>query len=451
MRIRSTRPAFLFSVVALAAALSLPVKSFADGPTFIRDAEAEHIIRLYATPLFKAAAVAPDSVKIVLVNDSSLNAFVANGKTMFINTGLIDAADTAEQVIGVIAHETGHIAAGHLARLKNNIDNANITSWVATALGILGGLATGDPALGQAVMAGGQQLAVRNLLSYTRINENEADQIALRLLDDTRQSAEGLLNFFEKLGAQEALFVDSRYVDPYVRTHPLTRERIATVRAHVQNSPYTRRQTDPELQELHERMRAKLRAFLNPPARTLRQYPTGDESVPARYARAILHLRQGDRQLGLPLIEGLIQQEPRNPFFHELRGQLLFETGQVRDALPSLERSVDLAPHEPLLRILFAHALVEAGRPDTFKKALQNLNAALVKDRNIAFAWRLAAKAYYSLGDDGLAAYADAELNLLTGDKARAAASARRASELLEKNSPPWVEAQYILRKTEED
>ena len=441
----------LFATIIIVGIISIPFReTVAQSLNVIRDAEAEYVIRLYSTPLFKAAGIPPDAVQILLVNDRTLNAFVSPGLYMVLHSGLLNAADTAEQIIGVIAHEAGHIAAGHLIRLQDNLEEARIVTLASMALGLIAGALTQRGDVASAVIAGGSSTAQRGLFSHTRANENEADQIGLRLLTETNQSAQGLLQFFAKLGYQEALTVDSAYVDPYVRTHPLSRERRATVRDFVERSPLSKRKPDRKLNQLLKRVQAKLRAFMDPPARVRRRYPITDVSIPAQYARAILHLRQGDRAAGIPAIDKLIRQEPKNPFFHELRGQLLFETGQINDALPSLERAVTLAPREPLLRILYAHALVEAGTKLGYKKALLILNPALRKHRELSFGWRLAAQAYYHLGEEGMAAYADAEYNFRTEDLERAEISAGRALEKIEQETPRWYEAQLLMKKIQQ-
>ena len=273
----------------LSLALASPAPSWAQQQQqtieLIRDTEIENTIRAYSTPIFLAAGLDPSAVRIYLVNDKQINAFVAGGQNLFINTGLILQSRDAGQVIGVIAHEAGHIAGGHLARVHDALANATAEMILAMVLGAAAAAASGNPAVGGAVMSGGQNIGVRNLLAYTRTQEASADAAAMRFLDSTQQSAKGLLSFFDTLNQQEALTTARQ--DPYLRTHPLTQERIAALSDFVAHSPYSNTPVKPEFEEEHRRMLAKLRAFTDNPTMTLRRYPETDRSVEGRYARAI--------------------------------------------------------------------------------------------------------------------------------------------------------------------
>ena len=248
--------------------------------SFIRDAEIEDTIRLFGAPLFAVAGLEPSAVRVYLVKDPSLNAFVAGGQKIFINTGLLIASDNANQVIGVIAHETGHITGGHLARSQDALRDASAQSILAFVLGAAAAVA-GQAGAGQAIIAGGTQLAQRSFLKYSRVQESSADQAALSMLEQTGQSAKGMLVFFDKLGDQEALLTASQ--DPYVRTHPLTRDRVDTIRAHVARSANSNVAERPVFVERHSRMRAKLIAFLRSPVTTFRKYPAKDNSLSGRF------------------------------------------------------------------------------------------------------------------------------------------------------------------------
>lgn len=408
----------------------------------IRDAEIEHTIRNYTTPLFNAAGLDPDSIKIYLLNDRALNAFVAGGQNIFITTGLLMRAESANQIIGVLAHETGHIAGGHLARMSDEMRHLTNEALAAQLLGLLIAAGSGNAGAGIAVGMGGVHIAERSFLSYSRTQESSADQAALNFLTRSRQSAKGLSEFFDILGDQEALVVGRQ--DPYVRTHPMTRDRAAFVANFVAHSPLANTPEPPLFNEEYRRLHAKLFGFIEPLDRVLKQYKTEDSSLYSRYARAIAYYRVSQLDKALPLVDSLIGDEPNNPFFYELKGQMLFENGRVKEALAPYERMVHLAPAEPLLRTSLAHVQIELGDAQLVKPALTNLRAALQIDNSNPITWRLAATAYGRDNQMGMSALSSAEYNLRTGRLNDARGQAQRAERLLPRGSPGWLRAQDI-------
>lgn len=426
------------------ATLLSPLAAAADRIGFIRDAEVENTIRAYATPLFQSAGLSPSAIRIHLVKDPSLNAFVAGGLRLFFNTGLLMRTENAGQVIGVIAHETGHITGGHLARLDEAMANATAESIVAMVLGAVAA-ASGAGAAGAGVMMGGASMAQRAMLGYTRAQEQAADQAGVKLLDATQQSARGLLEFMDILGEQE-LLVASRQ-DPYVRTHPLTRDRVSFLRHHVDGSTWSNAATPPEFAEMHRRMRGKLFGFLETPGRTLQRYREDDKSLEARYARAIAYYRMPQLDKALPLIDELIAERPRDPYFHELKGQVLFENGRAQEALGPYREAVRLLPNSELLRQSLAQVEIETGDPSLLEDAQEHLQFVLRVDRDDRFAWRLLAIAYGRAGNEGMASLAQAEEALLGGRVPEAVFHAGQAERLLKRNGPAWLQAQDIKER----
>lgn len=418
-----------------------------DKQTLIRDAEIENTIRAFATPLFQASGIAPDSVRLHILNDKSLNAFVANGLNMYIHTGLLLKTENANQLIGVIAHETGHIAGGHLVSLRDELANAQTEALLAAALGAAAAIATGRGDVGGAIAMGGQNMAMRNLFAFTRTQEQSADQAAMRMLDATGQSAKGMVDFFNILGDQELL--SSAQQDPYVRTHPLTRDRIEFVRHHVEGAPVPSTQSNPAFDAMHKRIRAKLFAFIEPAVRTLTRYKEGDKSVEARYARSVAFHRKADLKQALPLIEGLIAEQPNDPYFAELKGQMLFENGRLKEAAEAYRRAVKLLPDNALLRTSLAQVLVELDDPKLEREAVGNLDAALQREPESSFAWRLLSITYGRANNMGMASYAMAEHAMLTGNPEEAAYHAGRSLTLLPKGSPVTLRAQDIQASAE--
>ncbi len=184
----------------------------------------------FTTPILEAAGLGAGSVRIYIVNDKQLNAFVAGGMNLFLNTGLLMRTETPDQLIGVIAHEVGHIAGGHLSRVNEPQSKAAAEAILAAVLGAATA-AVGAPGLGTAIIAGGMQYAQAGLMRFSRGQEQSADQAALTYLDRTGVSAQGLAQFFQILESQNVLAVSS--ASPWLTSHPLTRDRIDFIESHV--------------------------------------------------------------------------------------------------------------------------------------------------------------------------------------------------------------------------
>mgnify|MGYP006285455943 FL=1 len=371
----------------------------------IRDAEIEATIGDLAAPVFSAGGVNPSSVSIYLVGDDRLNAFVAGGQNLFLFTGLLMRAATPEQLAGVIAHETGHIAGGHLVRLADAQKNASVEALLSTLLGAAAA-AAGAPQVGGAIIAGGATMAQQSFLSFSRSQEQSADQAAVGYLDRTGIGAAGLLEFFEILD-QQRLLTGAR-VSPYLQTHPLTRDRISFVERHVERSG-AGSDIGPDMRERHARMVAKLEGFLERPSRVLESY-AGREDVAGRYARAIATYRLNDVEGALRQVETLLAEEPQNPYFHELKGQILFESGRVDEAVAPYATAARLAPEAAPIRLGHGRALLQAGRAEA---AIAPLEFVVRAEPRNAFAWRTLGIAHGRAGDLASSNLALAEAALL--------------------------------------
>jgi len=428
--------------VAVALALLPGTSALAQERRMIRDAEIENIIRDYATPLFQAAGLNPRAVNVYLIEDDSLNAFVAGGQNLFIHTGLLMASEDPLQVIGVIAHETGHISGGHIASRIGELKSASAQVLATYVLGLGAAIATGQPALATAIISGGQDIALKGLLSYSRNQEQAADQAAIRYLNATQQSPRGMLDFMRKLGGQEVFLTTSQ--DPYLRTHPLTQERITFLENQTQQSRYADAPARPQFIAEHKRMRAKLVGFLRPIHRVYQEYPESDDSAESRYARAIAEFRRPDLKKALPLVDSLIAEQPGDPYYQELRGQILFENGRIAEALPSYQTAVRLLPDSAQLALALARVQVELDDPQYNEDALKNLRLALDQEPDNASAWRLSAIVYGRMGNEGMTALSLAEAALARRDLAEARQHALRAEDLLPAGSPGWLRAQDV-------
>ena len=410
--------------------------------SLIRDSEIENTIRQFAAPVFKAADVDPSAVRIHLVQDNTLNAFVAGGQRLFINTGLITQANSASQIIGVIAHETGHIAGGHLAKFNEVLGNSTAITILSIILGATA-IAAGRGDVGGVVIGAGQGIAQREFLRYSRTQESAADQAALKYLDNTGQSAKGLLDFMNLLGEQELLLPE--YQDAYVRTHPLSRDRVSAIAFHVANSPHSNKPVSPELEMLYRRARAKLIGYLYPIGQTLRYYKTSDNSLVSRYARAIGYYRAADLDKARPLIDSLLAEYPRDPYFWELKGQMIFENGDAEGALAPYQNAVSLLPHSALIKRDLARVQLALNDPSLLKDAVANLLEAVAEDRETPFTWRQLAIAYGRQGDKGHSSLALAEEALLTGRLSVARYHGGLAERVFPEGSREWLQAQDII------
>lgn len=409
--------------------------------SFIRDAEIESYLRTYATPLFHAAGVEPDAVNIYLVEDHRLNAFVAGGRNMFFHTGLLRETESPLELLGVIAHETGHIAGRDLLQIEQELKGLSATQVLATMLGAGLAVMTGDPSAVAAGLVAGGELRRRELLAFSRAQEAQADQAALRFLDRSGMSAEGLESFLEKLLKQE--YLPEGQQSEYVRTHPLTQDRVDHIRTYVEHSPYTHESLPESYLRMHRRMQAKLDGFLQPEY-ALRKYSASDRSFTARYARAIALYRNGNPDAGIAGVDDLLKDEPENPYLYELKGQILLEHGRVREAIPAYRNAVERAPEQALLRTALAQSLLQLNDPSLLDEALRQLTVAQQREPESSYVWRLTAVAWGRKGNRGMTHYALAEEALAKGDQDLAVEQAKRAEDLLPPGSPAWIRAQDI-------
>ncbi|TDI66677.1 MAG: M48 family peptidase [Alphaproteobacteria bacterium] len=408
----------------------------------IRDTEIERIIRGYADPVLEAAGIPPKSVDIYLLNDPSINAFVTRGSDMYIHTGLLVQADRPAQVIGVIAHETGHIAGGHVARMGDAFAAAAMPMLITMGLGLIA-MAAGSPDAGMALLTSGQHIAERTILRHSRIQESAADQAAVTYLTRTGQSARGLLEITEKFRHMEILSAQKQ--NPYVRTHPLSSDRIASLTERTKNSPYADILESKEQVFEFEMMKAKLYGFLNRPELTFYRYPASDTSMPARYARAVAYYRIPEVDKALAEIDSLIADQPNNPYFQELKGQIFFETGRAAEAIPYHNKSVELLPDAPLLRINLAQAMIATEDSGLNAAAIRHLETAILSEQENSFAWHQLAVAYARQGKIGKADLATAERHFNNRQMGPAVAFAKRARINVVKGSTHWQRAMDII------
>ncbi|MDH5772334.1 MAG: M48 family metalloprotease [Rhodospirillaceae bacterium] len=440
------RAAMLASAIIIALAIIVPEFANAQNAKplrIVRDSETESIIRTMASPLFSAAGLNPESVKIILVEDNTLNAFVSGGMNIFIHTGLITQSESPEALIGVIAHETGHIQGGHLVRSRDAIEQARTIGTITAILGTAAAIGSGRGDVAGAAIMGGQSVATRNFLQFSRTQESAADHAAFRLLDATNTTATGLEKFLGKLKDQD--LVPARFQDPYMMTHPLNVERISAIREHIKNSPNSNAKVSDKIKDDFDLMVAKLYGFLNPFNQVLQRYPETDISIPARYARAIAHYRKANIDNTIVLMNGLIEEMPSNPYFYEMRGQALFENARALDALPDYKKAYELASHDALLALGLANVELELGDPALLEDAIKHFRASLMIEPGSAFAWRQLGIAYGRAGNMAMSSLALAEEALRKNNLVDAEHLATRAAEGLAKGSGDYIRALDVI------
>ena len=422
-------------------------QSLPAGLPVIRDAEIEQLMRDYTLPILRAAGLAQQNVQVTIINDRTFNAFVMDGRRIFINAGALIDAKVPNEVIGVLAHETGHMAGGHLSRLRQQLAQAQVASIIALLVGLGGavmagrsGANIGNPA---AAIMGPQESIRRSLLSYMRAQEEQADRGGVKFLAATGQSAKGMYDTFKRLSDQ--ILFAAQSADPYLQSHPMPAERVAALEIIAKNSPNWDKKDPPELQLRHDLMRAKLAGFLDRGDTVARRYPATDTSLPARYARAIAAYRHGDLRTAIVQIDALIQSEPSNPYFHELKGQALLEGGKPAEAIAPLHRAIQLAPSPALIQVLLAQALNASDAPKSADQAVALLRTALAREPESVDGYTQLAMAYGRKGDLAQADLASALAAFMRGDHNTARQIAARAKTRFPVGSPGWVKADDIV------
>lgn len=430
----------LAASLALVALTAQPVAA----QSMLRDTETEEFFHDLAAPLVKAADLPDRNVDFALLSDRSINAFVAGGQIIYVHSGLIEKADTAAEVQGVLAHELGHITGGHIIRHGEGAKAATSISLLSLLAG-LGAVLAGASDAGMAAMMMGQRAAMGKYLAYSRGEEGSADAAGANFLAKSGISGRGSLAFFEKLSGMESMYAVSRDAEmEYVRSHPLTRDRISTLRDTYERDPAWQKPDDAAMQARFERIQAKLKGYLGEPEQTLRDYPLSDTGVPARYARAYAYHKQAEVAKALAETKALIAINPNDPYFLELEGQILLESGQPTEALAALRKATAVTNARPLIATLYGHALIATEDPKNYEEAERVLRAAVSRDRYNPFAWRQLGTVYAARGDMPRANLATAEQQVMSGNYLLAVRSARNAQAGLPEYSADWLRAQDI-------
>lgn len=431
---------------------SFPAQAQQDkGLPMLRDSETEQLLRDYTRPILRAAGLQKHNIQMVIINDKSFNAFVADGRRIFVNYGAISKSTTPNQLIGVLAHETGHLAGGHLSKFREQLARTQTQLIIAMLLGA-GALAAGagrggsnsaGSNIGAAALSAPQEIARRSLLGYQRQQEENADRAAVKFLNATGQSPRGMYETFKRF-TDESLFA-ARGADPYAQSHPMPADRVASLAELVKTSPNWQKKDDPALQLRHDMVRAKISAFMEREDTVYRRYPRSDTSLPARYAHAITTYLHGDLRSAIEQIDALIKLQPQNPYFHEVRGQALLEGGRPTEAIAPLRRAVQLSQNAPLIEMLLGQALVASNNKANADEAIVILRTALVREPEAPLGYSQLAIAYGRKGDYAQADLASAQAAFLRGDNKTARELASRAKTRFAIGTPGWVKADDIV------
>src|ERR1700742_2596694 len=442
-------------ITALATAIALVVAPMAalaqeqKGLALLRDTETEQLLRDYVRPILRVAGLEKQNITVTIINQPVFNAFVADGHRIFVNHGALLDAQTPNQIIGVLAHETGHLAGGHLARLRERLAQAQTQMIIAMLLGagaIVAGAsrnATGVADVGAAAVSGPSEMIRRSLLSYQRQQEESAARAGVKFLTESQQSPKGMYETFKRF-TNDSLFA-AHGADPYVQSHPMPAERVAALEEIARTSPYWETKDDPALQLRHDMMRAKISGFLERQDTVYRRYPLSNTSLPARYAHAIATYLHGDLSNALGQIDSMIQAQPNNPYFYELRGQALLEGGKPAKAIPALRKAVALSNNAPLIEILLGQALVGADNKAYTEEAINILRNAMARETEQPIGYTQLAMAFARKGDLAEADLASAQAAFLRGDNKTARDLASRAKTRFAIGTPGWVKADDIV------
>ncbi len=440
------RSARMVRLLMLALTLFFAAAQPAAAQSVLRDSETELLFRDISKPLIEAAGLDPKSVRVVLINDQDINAFVAQGQVVYIHSGLLTASDDVNQLQGVIAHELGHVAGGHAIRIYEGAGKATAISILSLVLGAAA-MAVGAGEAGMGIMAAGQQAAQGSFLSFSRAQESSADLAGAAYLSKAGVTGKGSLAFFKKLQKQEyRLAIYAK--DSYDRTHPLSQERIQSLQQTYQKDPAWNRPIDPALEARFERVKAKLIGYVTPKD-AVNKYPESDQSVPAHYARAYAYHLGAYPDKANAEADTLLGGAPNDPFFLELKGQILLEGGQPKSAIAPLRRAVQLAPDQPMIAVMLGHALIASDDAKNFAEAKQVLKSAVSRDNDNPFAWLQLGMVYDREGDQARAALATAERGNLEGNNKLALRSARTAMAGLTAGTPDYLRAQDIAMVSE--
>ena len=399
---------------------SLPPAAYA---SMIRDTELESSLQQLMAPLLEAANYPPNSIAVRIIIDPDYNAFVAGEQIIYLHSGLILNADSAEEIVGVLAHEIGHIKAGHVQRRDASIADANSTSALAAlaAVAIAAG-GGGDAAVG--VLIGGQDQVVRKLLQTSRYDEAVADEIGLSLLEKSGISANGLRNMMQRMAAQRAL-PESRQ-SRYYQTHPDAAERLSVYLDHLSRQTGQTTPIRSDILALMDRVETKLRAYVEPPLSVLQQF-TDIGSLDHLYAKSIALYRRGELEAAMTVIDNLIKKAPQDAFFHEFRGDILMSMAKTDAAAQSYKRAISIRPDSPQILLNYGRALIASGRPTDLTNAISALEQARDGEPRWAFVYRQLAIAYGRAGQLADADITLADEALMTGDIQRAINMAKRS------------------------
>jgi predicted Zn-dependent protease len=240
-------------------------------------------------------------------------------------------------------------------------------------------------------------------------------------------------------------------IDPYAQSHPLSGQRVANLTHDLQMGPAWTAKPDLPLEERFKRVKAKLRGYVADPKTTMNIFPETDQSVYAHYARAYAWHKAGYPEKADAESAALLKADPHDPYFLEIRGQILLEAGKPAEALAPLREATSRSDNSPLIATTFGHALIATDDKTNYPEAVKVLRQAVARDDQNPFAWYQLGTVYDRTGDQPRAMLATAEQASMNGNSPIAAYTARGAMAGLTPNSIDWIRAQDIAMTAQND
>jgi predicted Zn-dependent protease len=435
---------FLLMTMLVAAFAARPALAQDDGVQILRDTETEAFLRDISLPLAKAAGLDTSKVQVILVSDQTINAGATQGQLVAINAGTIFAADNVLELQGVIAHEFGHLAGGHVPLAADNYGKFGKVSLLSLLAGAAA-IAAGAGGAGMAIMGAGTQLAERDALAFSRAQEASADAAGVNYLKASHLSGAGMLSFFGKLKTEEYRLTPAQgTIDPFAQDHPMSADRQATLEQDVKDSPYYAVPENPALHARFLRIKAKLQGYLLDPTTVMRKFPESDQTVPGHYARAYAWHRSAYPDKADAEADALLRTAPLDPYFNELKGQILLENGHPKLALAPLRIAVEQSSRAPLISAMLGHALLATDDTSNYPEAERVLKVSVDKDREDPLAWYALGTVYAARGDEPRAALATAERYAMNGQDELARMNAQTALRGLKIGTPEYLRAEDI-------
>ena len=375
----------------------------------VRDAEIENFFHDLSFPIVESSTIKGTKINFYLDKQNYINAFVTSGPKIFITTELLIKTNSVDQIAGVIAHEIGHITGGHLSKRYNAYEDSMFTTMISSILAV-GAIAAGSPSAGSAILMGGEHIRNQQILSFSRNQESYADQTAIKLLKKSNYSVKGLYELFEILERKERF----SKINPYNQTHPLSIERKRVIEDHIDYKENI--ESNYLLNERLKLIKAKLIGYTTKKERFNIYYPVDRNSLESWYARSIHYYLNGDIDKALIFIDKCINQKKENPYFYELKGQILYENGRSLLAINSYKEAIKYKNDEKHFYLAISKAIYTQKDIRLYDEGISFLKKYINEEDFPIEAWHYLGLYYGKMGKYVLSSLALAEKFLLLND-----------------------------------